>query len=104
MFRFIFILAVCSIAVKGVCETDYYDHKLRDCSSMLMLRTSTQFNNLGSQEKEAVCSIYRQGLACALDLINECADSPQLMYRGYTMEALRTRLETYRDNVNTKCA
>ncbi|XP_041378142.1 uncharacterized protein LOC121390405 [Gigantopelta aegis] len=103
MLLFILILAVCGIAVKGECETDYYVPKLRKCSMFIWISTYAHDEYVASVNC-SVLSGYRQDLTCGLDVVNECADSPHLMYRDYTMEALRTKIQTLRDVIDTKCA
>ncbi|XP_041377458.1 uncharacterized protein LOC121389869 [Gigantopelta aegis] len=103
MLLFILILGVCGIVVKGECETDYYVQKLRDCALFIRISASTPDEYLAMVQCRLL-SVYRQDLTCGLDVVNECTDSPQLMYRGYTMEALRTKIQTSRDVIDTKCA
>ncbi|XP_041377684.1 uncharacterized protein LOC121390045 isoform X1 [Gigantopelta aegis] len=104
MLLFGLILAVYGISVKGECQGNI-EQRILTCSQII--RRPVQLSDIGNldpEEKQRVCTNVREGMTCSLDIINECADSPQLASTGTPVETMRASLNSGLQDLSKVCS
>ncbi|XP_041378639.1 uncharacterized protein LOC121390781 [Gigantopelta aegis] len=105
MLLFVIIVAICGITVKGECQEADYQQRIQTCIEKgINTGVSKDLKDMTGEEKQATCSNYIEGITCAQGVLNDCADSPQLMFRGNSLDEMRAIAEEQRNNIEKFCA
>ncbi|XP_041377690.1 uncharacterized protein LOC121390048 [Gigantopelta aegis] len=101
MLLFVLILTVCGISVRGECQGDF-NQRMLSCNQII--RRPMRFSDIGNldpEEKQRVCTNAHAAMICALDIVNDCIDSPQLK-NGRPLEA-RASLQSSLQRLSNVC-
>ncbi|XP_041378187.1 uncharacterized protein LOC121390437 [Gigantopelta aegis] len=104
MLLFVIIVAIYGITVKGECSEAEYQWSLETCTEITTNSgVSKDLKDMTDEERWAVCSNYLERVWCVHGILNVCENSPQLMFRGNSLDEMKALVEDQRKDLQKFC-